>query len=170
MQFMKIDKSVKWNRLDPKTINLIGLKVVIIGGTGGIGRALSRFMASCGANITVVGQTFRDSDIPEMRFVKADLSLMSEAKNVAEKIDAESANLIIFTNGIFAAPKREETSEGIERDLAISYLNRLVITTVPYLIKKGKAILPSPGLTESYKDKFMTASNLLIARALQKMS
>ena len=33
----------------------------------------------------------------------------------------------IFTTGIFAAPRRQETPEGIERDLAVSYLNRFVI-------------------------------------------
>jgi NAD(P)-dependent dehydrogenase (short-subunit alcohol dehydrogenase family) len=35
--------------------------------------------------------------------------------------------MLIFTTGIFAAPQRQETAEGIERDLAVSYLNRLVI-------------------------------------------
>lgn len=124
---MKTDKRIKWNRIDPKTISLTAMKVIIIGGTGGIGKALSQFMASRGANVTVVGQTFRDVDIPGIQFIKADLSLMSEAKRVGGQLEAESANLIIFTNGIFASPKREETSEGIERDMAVSYLSRLVI-------------------------------------------
>lgn len=124
---MKKDKRINWDRTHSENINLKNMKVIVIGGTGGIGRAISQYLAANGANVVVVGQTFRDADISGIKFIKADLSLMSEAKNVAAKIDAETANLIIFTTGIFAAPKREETSEGIERDMAVSYLSRLVI-------------------------------------------
>ena len=52
------------------------MKVAVVGGTGGIGRALSRFLVSCGAAVVVIGQTFRDSDVPGIEFIKADLSLM----------------------------------------------------------------------------------------------
>ena len=108
--------------------NLKGLKVVIVGGTGGIGRGFSRLFAQKGANVVVVGQTFRDADIRGIEFVKADLSLMREAKRVANELPAETADLFIFTTGIMASPRREETAEGIERDMAISYLSRLIIT------------------------------------------
>src|ERR1700737_4034339 len=46
-------------------------------------------------------------------FIKADLSLMSEAQRVARALPAETLDRVIFTNGIFAAPKRQETAEGI---------------------------------------------------------
>ncbi len=52
---------------------------------------------------------------------------MSEAKLVGRKIIDLDPDLIVFTTGIFAGPKREETSEGIERDMAVSYLSRLAI-------------------------------------------
>lgn len=107
--------------------SLHGKNVAIIGGTGGIGRALSRYFSLQGANLTVVGQTFRDSDRQGITFIRADLSLMSEASRVATLLPAENLDMLIFTNGIFAAPKREETKEGLERDMAISYLSRLVI-------------------------------------------
>ncbi|HZV99306.1 MAG TPA: hypothetical protein VFF74_09985 [Methylophilaceae bacterium] len=74
-----------------------------------------------------MGQTFRDAGIPGIEFIKADLSLMREAQHVATLIPAETLDLVIFTTGIFAASERQVTSEGIERDMAISYLNRLVI-------------------------------------------
>ncbi len=60
-------------------------------------------MAPHSASILVVGQTFRDSDIPGIEFIKADLSLMREAQRVAACGDSD---LIILTTGIFAAPKR----------------------------------------------------------------
>ena len=124
---MKRDTSFTWRRIDPASLDLEGLKVAIVGGTGGIGRALSRFMASRGARVTVVGQTFRDADVPGIEFIKADLSLMREAKRVGEALPAGSLDIVVFTTGIFAAPKRQETAEGIERDIAVSYLSRLVI-------------------------------------------
>jgi len=127
MIIMKRDKSWTWRRVAAAGLDLKGMKVAIVGGTGGIGRAFSRFMALHGAHILVVGQTFRDSDVPGIEFIKADLSLMREAQRVGAALPAESLDLVIFTTGIFAAPKRQETAEGIERDMAVSYLSRLVI-------------------------------------------
>src|SRR5262245_3819980 len=124
---MKRDKSFTWRRVDAASLDLKGLKVAIVGVPGGIGRAFSRFMAARGASVVVVGQTFRDSDVPGIQFVKADLSLMREAQRVGQALPAEALDLVIFTTGILPGPKREETAEGIERDMAISYLSRLVI-------------------------------------------
>jgi NAD(P)-dependent dehydrogenase (short-subunit alcohol dehydrogenase family) len=123
----KRNKTIAWQRVDAATLELEGWKVAVIGGTGGLGRAISHVLASRGASVTVVGQTFRDAGVRGIEFMKADLSLMREAKRVAEALPAEQLDLVVFTTGIFAAPKREETSEGIERDMAVSYLSRLVI-------------------------------------------
>jgi hypothetical protein len=76
--------------------------------------------------VIVVGRSFRDADTPGLQFVEADLSTMAEAQRVAKALPAEGLDLLIFTTGIFASPKRQETAEGIERDLAVSYLNRFV--------------------------------------------
>jgi NAD(P)-dependent dehydrogenase (short-subunit alcohol dehydrogenase family) len=141
---MKRDKSWAWRRVDPSTLDLAGKKVAIIGGTGGIGRALSRFLAARGASVIVVGQTFRDAGVPRIDFLQADLSLMREAERVARALPAETLDLVVFTTGIFAAPKREETAEGIERDLAVSYLNRLVMVRnlAPRLGRNAGAMKP----------------------------
>jgi NAD(P)-dependent dehydrogenase (short-subunit alcohol dehydrogenase family) len=124
---MKKNKNIVWRRVDPTSLDLKEMKLAIVGGTGGIGRALSRFMAARGASVIVVGQTFRDADVRGLEFIKADLSLMREARRVGEVLPAESLDLVIFTTGIFAAPTRQETAEGLERDMAISYLSRLVL-------------------------------------------
>lgn len=124
---MKRDKSVAWRRVDGANLDLKGMKVAIVGGTGGIGRALSRFMASRGARVVVVGQTFRDSGVPGIEFIKADLSLMREAQRAAALLPTEHLDLLVFTTGIMAGPTREFTPERIEQDMAISYLSRLVI-------------------------------------------
>jgi NAD(P)-dependent dehydrogenase (short-subunit alcohol dehydrogenase family) len=124
---MKRNKKVEWRRVDPASLDLHGMKVAIVGGTGGIGQALSRFMASKATNVSVVGRSFRDSDVPGIEFIEADLSLMREARRVGAELPAESLDLVVFTTGIFAAPTRQETAEGIERDVAVSYLSRLAI-------------------------------------------
>lgn len=124
---MKKDPSLQLSasRFNPSEV--AGKKVAIIGGTGGIGRALAREMATHGAHVTVVGQTFRDAGVPNIEFVQADLSLMHEARRVASSLPAETLDLVIFTTGIFAARKRQETLEGLERDMAVSFLSRQVI-------------------------------------------
>lgn len=52
---------------------------------------------------------------------------MSEAQRAAKLLPTEMLDLLIFTAGIFAGSKREETLEGIERDMAVRYLNRFVM-------------------------------------------
>lgn len=125
---MKHDHRINWSPpTGPLSGTVANKNIAIVGGTGGIGRALSRHLASLGANVFVVGQTFRDEGTPRITFLKADLSLMREAERIAAALPAEKLDMLIFTAGIFAAPQRQETAEGIERDLAVSYLNRLVM-------------------------------------------
>lgn len=116
-----------WQPHADRNIRADSMRVVVVGGTGGIGRALARWLAANGAEVTVVGQTFRDAEVARLSFERADLSLMSEARRVADLLPAESIDLMVFTNGTFSTPRREVTTEGIERDLATSYLSRLVM-------------------------------------------
>ncbi|CAH2351793.1 hypothetical protein CLIB1423_04S06084 [[Candida] railenensis] len=117
----------EWTQVSPDSLELEGKNVTIVGGTGGLGRALSQFLSSRGAAVTVVGQTFRDSDKEGIEFVKSDLSSMKESLRIAKLLPAEKTDILVFTTGIFAAGTREETKEGVERDLAVSYLNRFVM-------------------------------------------
>ncbi len=118
---------LNWTRVPVDSLDLRGLRAAVVGGTGGLGRALALQLASRGAEVIVVGQTFRDAGVRGLRFVKADLSLMKEARRIGRTLPGEELDLLVLTTGIFAGPKREETAEGIERDLAVSYLNRLVL-------------------------------------------
>jgi len=124
---MKKNEHITWTRVDAARLDLKGWNIAVVGGTGGLGRAITKVLVSRGAAVTVVGQTFRDQGVAGIEFVKADLSLIREAKRVAEALPVEQLDLVLFTTGIFAAPKREVTAEGLERDMAVSYLNRLVM-------------------------------------------
>jgi NAD(P)-dependent dehydrogenase (short-subunit alcohol dehydrogenase family) len=121
------DPTLDWQRRPPSALQLTGTRVAVVGGTNGLGRALARVMAERGAHVIVVGQTFRDEGTKGIEFVKADLSRMREAKRVGAALPAESLDLVVLTTGIIAAPTREVTAEGLERDLAVSYLSRLAV-------------------------------------------
>src|SRR5260370_10973858 len=101
-------KTFVWRRVDARSVDLNGMKVAIVGGTGGIGRALCRFLVSRGAAVLAIGQTFRDSDVAGIEFIKADLSLMREAQRVRSLLPAEILALVIFTTGIFAPTKPQQ--------------------------------------------------------------
>lgn len=122
---MKTDSSFTWT--PKKLAGLDKLNVVVVGGTGGLGRAVTHQLASAGAQVTVIGQTFRDENTANVSFVKGDLSSMVKARELAENLDVSNVDIVLLTAGIFAGPKREETAEGLEKDLAVSFLNRKVI-------------------------------------------
>jgi NAD(P)-dependent dehydrogenase (short-subunit alcohol dehydrogenase family) len=121
------DPRLVWARRAADSLDLSGKQVAVVGGTNGLGRALARLMAARGAKVTVVGQTFRDEGMANLIFLPADLSRMSEASRVGRALPAEALDLVVMTTGIMAAPVRQATEEGIERDLAVSYLSRLAI-------------------------------------------
>ncbi|PVM92716.1 SDR family NAD(P)-dependent oxidoreductase [Caulobacter endophyticus] len=124
---MKRDKSFSLGLKAGAPVSFAGKTAIIVGGTGGLGREIARSIAQRGGQVVVVGRTFRDTEMLGIRFVQADLSLMREAARVADVLPAEHADFLIFTTGIFAAPHRQQTQEGLERDIAVSFLNRVVM-------------------------------------------
>lgn len=118
---------VTWTPRALDTLDLTGRRVAIVGGTGGLGQALARTFAARGASVVVVGQTFRDAGTKGISFVSADLSKMRDAVRAADALDAPHLDLLVLTTGIFATPTREETDEGIEKDMAVSALSRVAI-------------------------------------------
>ena len=124
---MKLDEAFPLQLESLSALKVKGLQAAVVGGTGGVGRTIARALASCGAKVTVVGQTFRDRDVAGLDFIHADLSSMKEAQRVAKLLPAEKLDLLVLTTGVMAGPQREVTAEGIENDMAISYLSRLVI-------------------------------------------
>jgi NAD(P)-dependent dehydrogenase (short-subunit alcohol dehydrogenase family) len=120
------DRSLVLKPEQVATLDLKGKNIAVVGGTDGLGRAIARLAASRGAQVLVVGRTFRDEGTPGLSFLKADLSSMREGARVGRELPA-SLDVVVLTTGIMAAKAREVTAEGIERDLAISYLSRLAI-------------------------------------------
>jgi NAD(P)-dependent dehydrogenase (short-subunit alcohol dehydrogenase family) len=94
---------------------------------GGLGQAIAEEARVRGAAVTVVGRTLRQDPGPRLNFIEADLSLMARAKRLGQDLPVEDSDVALFTSGIFAASPREGTAEGIERDMAVSFLNRMAI-------------------------------------------
>jgi NAD(P)-dependent dehydrogenase (short-subunit alcohol dehydrogenase family) len=108
------------------TLDLTGKKAAVVGGTDGLGRAIARTLAERGAAVTVVGRTFRDEGVARITFARGDLGSMKESQRIGEALPSD-LDLVVLTTGIFASPKREVTGEGLERDMAVSYLSRLAL-------------------------------------------
>jgi NAD(P)-dependent dehydrogenase (short-subunit alcohol dehydrogenase family) len=122
----------------------------VIGGTSGLGQAIALEAHKNGCSkVTVVGRSFKD-DPKKIAFDKADLSLMKEAKRVGETI--EPADVVVFTNGIVPAAKRHVSADGIEMDMAVSFLSRLTILyyLTPRLSKGSRVfIMGFPGANQA---------------------
>jgi NAD(P)-dependent dehydrogenase (short-subunit alcohol dehydrogenase family) len=126
-------------------LDLKGRSLVVVGGTDGLGRAIAKTAAARGAQVTVCGRTFRDEGVKGITFARADLSSMKEAARIGRELPA--ADVFLFTTGIITAPLREQTAEGLERDLAVSYLSRLAaIRELAPRLKTGRIfVMGYPG-------------------------
>lgn len=80
------------------TMRFSGKKVIITGGSGGIGLAAARLFASEGAQVTVWDK-FLPGDMPAgMEFLEVDVSQYETVENAAAKL--ESADILINNAGI----------------------------------------------------------------------
>jgi NAD(P)-dependent dehydrogenase (short-subunit alcohol dehydrogenase family) len=127
--FTKPDPSVRYARIPIASLKLAGKKVVIVGGTDGLGRAIAQAAAARGAKVTVAGRTFRDAGVAGIDFVRADLATVREAAALGAALAGRAGDIdvLIFTTGIIPGPKKVVTSEGIEIDMAVSALSRAVV-------------------------------------------
>jgi NAD(P)-dependent dehydrogenase (short-subunit alcohol dehydrogenase family) len=103
-------------------------RVLIVGGTAGIGRGLAIYLIKNNVSVTIVGTRDPDPELHKAKFIRKDLSLMKNAIALVAEVDSPTLDIIVFTVGVFAGSEREQTEDGIERDLAISYLSRLAFT------------------------------------------
>ncbi len=101
--------------------------IVIIGGTSGIGKALATSLLALGASVVIVGRRTPDESLAKAKFIAKDLSLMKNARSLGQELSNTKIDILVFTNGIMASKTRQETPEGIELDLAVSYLSRVEI-------------------------------------------
>ncbi|MEM9777047.1 MAG: SDR family NAD(P)-dependent oxidoreductase [Chloroflexota bacterium] len=122
-------------------------KVLITGGTSGIGAATAVQLAELGADVLIIGRSRAKGDAlvkkvrnggakGQISFLQADFSLMKVVLETAEKLAKvmPHIDLVVHCVGILIS-KTEHTAEGIEKDFAVGYLSRFALTNA--LVERG---------------------------------
>src|SRR5882757_4089742 len=115
------DRSVIVRPIPIEQLDLSSKRLAVIGGTNGLGRAIAQQALTRGAEVTVVGRTFRDDPAARLTFAAADLSSMSEAVRLGRELPAESFDLVLFTTGIIAAKTDRKSTRLNSSHANISY-------------------------------------------------
>ena len=125
---------------------------IVSGGTGGIGAAVCRQLASEGYDIAVVdiAEGSRSEELVrslseefgvKALFIKADLIEYAECANAASRADSELGNIAVLINcagithgSLFLG---EETPEWMDRVIRVNLMSQLYLThaVLPYMVK-----------------------------------
>ena len=123
-----------------------GKTVVVTGPTSGIGLAAACDFARLGATLILVGRNatklsaaartisdYSGRSETDIHLVRADLSLVADARQAAKEIKALAPQLDVLVNNAGALfPERQTTEEGNEQSLAINLM-------APYVLVEGLA-------------------------------
>ena len=154
-----------------------GKKILITGGTSGVGLETARQLIAAGADVTVVGSGASKGEAAERSlneaagtgratFVAADLSSLAAVRRLAATMNERLDRLdVLINNAGVVSAKRVETVDGNELTFAVNYLAPFVLTNelLPLLkrsSRRGSSRSPrlssrsadSPGATCSARD------------------
>jgi len=105
-----------------------GKNFLIVGGTKGIGAALGESLTKRGAHVVVTGRSQSDETPSKAEFIKSDVSSLASARDlVTTALKDRKFDTVVMTVGIITRSTLTKTDEGIEEDLAVSYLSRFII-------------------------------------------
>ncbi len=126
--------------------------MVVTGATSGLGRACAERLAELGAGVIMVGRDAgrlarcveeirEQTGSAAVRGEVADLSLMSEVRELAGRLSRESAIHVLVNNAGVLLPERQETAEGLETSFATNLLGHFLLTHL--LLDKLQASAPA---------------------------
>ncbi|MBG09461.1 MAG: hypothetical protein CME68_11935 [Halobacteriovoraceae bacterium] len=136
----------KWG---PLSSYLGGKKVLLTGGSSGLGRATALGLAKLGADLTIVSRNeekswqtaflVEEETGQKVHVEKRDLSALEDVKALSEKLLKSGRPIDILINNAGALyNEREVTSEGFEKSFALLLLSPFVLTENLFpLLKKG---------------------------------
>lgn len=140
---MKNIYNEKW--LNKNTSSLSGKTVAITGSTGGLGKALCRYLAYLGASLILIDRNAARSDevknslicdFPEIsvKCINADLEDISSVRSACELLAEEPIDIFIHNAGAYSIP-RKTCSTGYDNVFQINFVSSY------YIIKKLLPVL-----------------------------
>ncbi|MGX9355010.1 SDR family NAD(P)-dependent oxidoreductase [Roseobacteraceae bacterium S113] len=115
-------------------------RTIIVGGTSGIGHALSDLYLKRGNDVTVVGRTApSEPGGDRYQAVTADLSLESDQEDVVQRLKSDPIDTLLFTAGGLSAKSRV-TAEGKDAAWMVNHIarKRLVTGLAPKLSQDAR--------------------------------
>ena len=149
LNFTKRGHRTGKKRWTPLSSYLGGKKVLLTGGSSGLGRAAALGLAKLGADLTIVSRNeekswqtaflIEEETGQKVHVEKRDLSLLEEVKDLSEKLLKGGRPIDVLINNAGALyNEREVTSEGFERSFALLLLSPFVLTENLFpLLKKN---------------------------------
>lgn len=142
-------------------------KIIITGGTSGIGLESARQLAGLGHEIIIIGrrQAAYDAalakvkvEYPEAKlsFYKADLSNIASVKEVAARLLHDYTDIDVLLNNAGSVYSDFELSDvGVEKTMTTNHLSHYVLTgmMLPLLKKSGKARIVNVSSDSHYQGK-----------------
>ncbi len=153
MMFSRFGYAVAKRFWTKNTEILYGKRVVITGGTSGIGKAAAFELARKKAFLTIIARNrekalkvqreiIEQTGNPQVDFLVADLSLMADIKRVAKQVAEKKKTIDILINNAGALfNDRMETKEGFEKTFATDLLGVFYLTQnlIPVVCQSGGA-------------------------------
>lgn len=153
---------------------------LVTGGTSGVGKAIATGIAKTGANVVIVSRNSSSGqqtvkEISEkaanknISFLTADLSLMKSVEELSTLFKQQHNQLHGLVNAAGAWYfKKEMTSEGNDKSLAINYLSHFVLTNSLLDLLKATddaRIVTVAGAPRFLKNPKIDLNNLQLARS-----
>ena len=119
-----------------------GKTALVTGGTTGIGFVTARVLAEKGAAVTIVGRNPQRGEQAarairtevrgaEVRFERADLSLLDESRRLARNIAESMDRLDVLVNNAGAIfSRRQVTTDGLEATFALNHMSYFLLTNL----------------------------------------
>ncbi|KAH7176398.1 hypothetical protein EDB81DRAFT_772550 [Dactylonectria macrodidyma] len=131
----------------------MAIRALVVGGTAGIGFAMaSRIAAEASSSAVIISGRTKPNVIPHanMEFRPLDASSMHNIKQYTSAFKSspgQELDFLIMTQSILTMAGRTETSEGIDRKMALNYYGRqlLLRELLPVLKKDAKVIIVLDG-------------------------